>query len=271
MPSLRNFRIQSSPTPLPARVRLMDVLTAPNTTSQGETDESATQVLVTPTQLALAQVDHSTHASALRLFYAENTFLFREHPANHAPLRNWIDTVTRERGAYGDAVKLIRRVILEKRISKTCGAGSPAQRYSRDRREQHIYRIAITAQPDGALSVDFGADLAGVCACTTRTAALVPAFSTRKQVLSVDGAARGYQRGVGVRSGRRRGPAARRAVHVAVLRYRDFEGLPGVWVASMVRGYGGTSGGDGGEGGRERQRERGRELGGKLSMRGARR
>jgi hypothetical protein len=159
-----------SPKPLPSLVRLRD---EPN---QGETDESSAlvikQVLVTPTQPAFSRVDRSTHASALRSFYTGNTFLFSDHRFDRSPLRNWIDTVTSKGIAYGDAAKLVRSVVLEKRVRKTCGLRSQPRPYHQPH-EEHVYRIAVTAQADGALSVEFGADLAGICACTMRTAALV--------------------------------------------------------------------------------------------------
>jgi hypothetical protein len=166
-----------SPTPLPARVRLLDVPTAPDTTSQGETNESSgalsvQQILVTPTQPALSRVDRAFRMPALRIFYAKNAFLFTEHRTDSAPLRKWIDTITRTPSAYGDALKLVRRVMVEKKVGKTCGLSRPRLPYHRPRGE-HLYRIAVTEHPDGALSVEFGADLAGICACTVRTAALV--------------------------------------------------------------------------------------------------
>jgi hypothetical protein len=160
-----------SPKPLPSLVRLRD---EPN---QGETDESSAlvikQVLVTPTQPAFSRVDRSTHASALRSFYTGNTFLFSDHRFDRSPLRNWIDTVTSKGIAYGDAAKLVRSVVLEKRVRKTCGLRSQPRPYHQPH-EEHVYRIAVTAQADGALSVEFGADLAGICTCTMRPAALVP-------------------------------------------------------------------------------------------------
>jgi hypothetical protein len=76
----------------------------------------------------------------------------------------------------------MRSVVLEKRARKSCSLlGSQPQRGS----GQHVYRIAITAQGEGALSVDLQGDLAGICACAVRTAALLRPFQPAGRSISV--------------------------------------------------------------------------------------
>lgn len=167
-----------SPTPIPARINLKEFETsADNTYSNSNSSGSSstaftTRVKISPSQPALSRVDKQTRATVLRIFYTQNTFLFRGHRYQSGPLHKWLTATAQN---YAPEARLLRRVMFETSVRKTCGAAStPA---GSDAGEQHhLYRMLVSAQPgDEGVRVRFGADLAVMCSCAMRTAGLLKA------------------------------------------------------------------------------------------------
>ena len=122
--------------PIPARVHLRDVEidadadddsdTTSNSTRDSSTSSATftTLVKVTPRQPALCRIDTGTRPTVLRIFYTQNTFLFRAHAYDEAP-----------------AAQLARR-----HRPQLC-ARSPADppRATRDEHRQNLRRAAAAA------------------------------------------------------------------------------------------------------------------------------
>ena len=186
-----------SPNPIPARVHLRDIETFSdddNSTISNSSDSNnsptnfATRVKITPSQPALSRTDRQTRPAVLRLFYTQNTFLFRAHAYAEGPLRNWLDATECN---YAPEARLVRRVMLEMSVAKTCGV-QPQPRLLvssrlRGRREpqQHLYRVLVCERSgDEGVRVRFGADLAVMCSCAMRMAGLIrPALAERRRYL----------------------------------------------------------------------------------------
>jgi hypothetical protein len=166
-----------SPNPIPARVHLRDIETFSDddddddstNSNASESDNSptnfATRVKITPSQPALSRIDRQTRPAVLRLFSTE---------CNYAP-----------------EARLVRRVMLEMSVAKTCGV-QPQPRLLvssrlRGRREpqQHLYRVLVCERSgDEGVCVRFGADLAVMCSCAMRMAGLIrPALAERRRYL----------------------------------------------------------------------------------------
>lgn len=114
-----------SPNPIPARVHLRDIETFSDdddddddstNSHPSDSDNSpttfATRVKITPSQPALSRTDRRTRPTVLRIFYTQNTFLFRAHAYAESPLRNWLDATECN---YAPEARLVRRVMLEMR------------------------------------------------------------------------------------------------------------------------------------------------------------
>ena len=190
-----------STTPIPARVHLRDVEidadddfdTNSNSTGDSSTGSATftTLVKITPSQPALSRIDTETRPTVLRIFYTQNTFLFRAHAYDEAPLRNWLDATALN---YAPEARLIRRVLLEMSTAKTCGA-QPQRRLFLSSRlqglrapQQHLYRVLVSQRPgDEGVRVRFGLDLAVMCSCAMRTAGLIrPAPAERGSYYLLD-------------------------------------------------------------------------------------
>lgn len=112
-----------SPTPIPARVHLKDIETsADSSSSSSSTDDDTsntaftTLVKIDPSQPALSRVDMHTRPIVLRIFYTQNTFLFRTHAYVEGPLRKWLDATEHN---YAPQARLMQRVLLEMDTAKT--------------------------------------------------------------------------------------------------------------------------------------------------------
>jgi len=193
-----------SPTPIPARVHLRDVEidadddfdTNSNSTGDSSTHSATftTLVKVTPRQPALSRIDTETRPTVLRIFYTQNTFLFRAHAYDEAPLRNWLDATALN---YAPEARLIRRVLLEMSTAKTCGVQPQRGLFLSSRLQglrapqQHLYRVLVSERPgDEGARARFGADLAVMCSCAMRTAGLIrpaPQERGRSYLLDNDG------------------------------------------------------------------------------------
>lgn len=169
--------------PIPARVHLKDIeTTADNDDDDDDTNPSdgssptifTTLVKIDPSQPALSRIDGQTRPAALRIFYTQNTFLFRAHAYVEGPLRKWLDATEH---TYAPQARTIRRVLLEMGVAKTCdGAPQPlvTSRRGRPDQQRHLYRVLVAQQPgDEGVRVRFGADLAVMCSCAMRTAGLL--------------------------------------------------------------------------------------------------
>jgi hypothetical protein len=188
-----------SPIPIPARVHLRDISTSaedtdtdPDSNDSSSSSNSATFTTcakISPGQPALSRVDRATRAVVLRIFYEQNTFLFRAHTYDHSPLRTWLMATSRN---YTPATRLIRHVVLETTARKTCGPRPPTlpqpQPSMASKQERHLYRVLVSAKPgDEDLTVRFDADLAVMCGCALRTAGLLtPAPKPSRELLEPD-------------------------------------------------------------------------------------
>ena len=162
-----------SPTPIPARIHLRDVATK----TSDLTNPFTTLAKVEPTQPALSRLDRETRPAVLRIFYEQNTFLFRTHTYDQQPLHTWFEATQHD---YTPTVRLIRRVMLEMSVRKTCGVPpQPLPQFlprpmGKVREEQHLYHVLVAARPgEEGLRVRFKADLAVMCSCAMRAAGLL--------------------------------------------------------------------------------------------------
>jgi len=186
-----------SPTPIPARVHLKDIeeSSTDSSSSPSSNDDTTscssdsistptfkTLVKIDPTQPALSCIDSETRPTVLRIFYTQNTFLFRAHAYVEGPLRKWLDATEHN---YAPEARMIRRVLLEMSVAKTCGAQQSqflqplvVSRRGTPDLPRHLYRVQISQQsntspsPEG-VRLRFGADLAVMCSCAMRTAGLL--------------------------------------------------------------------------------------------------
>lgn len=177
-----------SPTPIPARVHLKDVETPSDNADSNDDISNAdsndgsspatftTLVKIDPSQPALSRIDSHTRPIVLRIFYTKNTFLFRTHAYVEGPLRKWLDATEHN---YAPEARMIRRVMLEMSVAKTCGVQPQPQLLVTSRRgtpnqQRHLYHVLVSEQPgDEGVRVGFGADLAAMCGCAMRTAGLI--------------------------------------------------------------------------------------------------
>ena len=152
----------TSPSPIASRIHLRDVEVLSSGTDSDASD-TTTEIKISPPQPPLSMVDRSTRTATLRLFYTENTFLFRMHNLDLSPLRTWLRATN---DGYTDDRHLIRHVAIERSVLKTC-AQSPT-------RSKHTYRIRIDSRTGSAdLQVRFEGDLANECACALQSAARI--------------------------------------------------------------------------------------------------
>jgi hypothetical protein len=166
------FAVVSS-TPIPARIHLKDFETpADNSTSDdSSTTAFTTRVRVEPSQPALSYVDKQTRATVLHIFYTQNTFLFRCHSYQTSPLHKWLTATAHN---YAPEARLIRRVMLEISVNKTCGDAAALPLTNSRSGEQHVYRVLVSETPGvEGVRVRFGADLAVMCSCAMREAGLL--------------------------------------------------------------------------------------------------
>lgn len=152
-----------SPTPLPARVLLRDVEETTNSSKPEESTTFTTQYKVTPGQPAIARTDRTIRDEVLRVFYAENTFLFRIHALDTNPVRTWLEATSKRIKGYTTMVQSIHRVTLERNKPCTMVTHSTVK---------HLYRIAIKQHVlDEKLSVRLEEDMAIFCACAIKACA----------------------------------------------------------------------------------------------------
>lgn len=153
-----------SGTPIASRINLRDVEVL-SSGADSDTGDIITEIKISPPQPALSLVNHSTRAETLRLFYTENTFLFRTHSLDLCPLRTWLRATNDD---YTDEKHNIRHVAIERSVLKTCEQ-SPTRS-----KKQHTYRIRIDSRPGSTdLQVRFEGDLAHECDCTLQAAARI--------------------------------------------------------------------------------------------------
>jgi hypothetical protein len=183
-----------SPTPIPARIHLKDFETPADNIDSDDSSNTTfiTRVRIEPSQPALSRTDKQTRLTVLRIFYTQNTFLFRGHSYQSGPLHKWLTATAHN---YAPEARQMRRVMLEMGVNKTCGAQQqqpqplllvPGRRATPDQ-QRHLYRVLVAEQPGGdeGVRVRFGADLAVTCSCAMRTAGLLTAAPAQRGIFYV--------------------------------------------------------------------------------------
>lgn len=174
-----------SPTPILARIHLKDFETPADNIDSDDSRNTTfiTRVRIEHSQPALSRIDKQTHRTILRIFYTQNTFLFRRHSYQPGTLHKWLAVTAHN---YAPEARQMRRMMLEMSVNKTCAVQQqrqqqqepqplllvPGRRATPDQ-QRHLYRVLVAQQPggEGGVRVRFDSDLAVICSCAMRAAA----------------------------------------------------------------------------------------------------